>query len=84
MIKLTDYSDAPYIAMCQNYYGRGFTVEEAKQHMVSQGGNLESYFVKRLPEGATEVMVDFMGQIHWTWAEGADRDALPEMVEDHV
>lgn len=54
------------------YYGKGNTVEEAKQAMRRQGGSLSRYVVFRLPEHSVNAYVDDFGVIHWMWPEGYD------------
>lgn len=78
---MTDYTTAPFLAVCPNYFGKGFTIEEAKTNLKGQGGSLGQYVVYRLPEGTTGGQIDQMGNLRWKWAEGADRSAKAEIVE---
>jgi hypothetical protein len=81
------YDEAPYIAVCPSeagyggYYGKGYTVEEAKANLKGAGGSLTRYLVYRLPEGATAGYVDDWGGFCWTWKDDApDKNAVGETV----
>jgi hypothetical protein len=86
MTSSTDYTTAPYLAVAPNYYGRGFTIEEAKANLKATGGKVTQYAVYRMPKGATNAAVDDFGMIVWKWSEehlershpGEDRQ--PEIV----
>lgn len=78
---MTDYTNATHIAICPNYFGKGFSVEECKANMKAQGGSLESYYVLELPAGAEGAFVTDVGNLQWRWADGADTSAEPKMVE---
>jgi len=76
-----------FICLIPNYWGWGATVQEAVvrcraackgRESVAKGKRL----VVQLPVGATDVWVDDMGAIRWTWAEGADRTASTVNVEE--
>lgn len=54
------------------YYGKGNTVDEAKEEMKRQGGTLKAYVVFRLPEHSVNAFVDDIGQIRWMWPDGYD------------
>lgn len=58
-----------YVAMSPNYWGKGETPEAAKRELRAAGGTLSRYVLYRLPDGATDVGVDGMGQIRWLWDE---------------
>jgi hypothetical protein len=76
----TDYSTAPYLVIAPNYFGRGFTVDEAKKNLRGQGGTLAVHVVYRLPEGALNAHTDDWGNLRWTWADGADTTGKAEIV----
>jgi hypothetical protein len=74
-----------FIVMVPNHWGWGETIAEAAVRCrdrgrvsVRQGKRL----VVQLPPGATDVWVDQMGAIRWTWAEGADRTAQTVTIEE--
>lgn len=79
----------PYVAHSirggNGYWGTGQTVEEAKRRCKEKGGNLNNVTVYRLPDGATNPMVDVWG-IHWVWADpeamaAAEESGMTEAVE---
>lgn len=63
-------------------WGRGFTREEAIANMKGAGYRKSGKAVLYImPEGAENPTVDNLGAVHWTWAEGADREAKPERID---
>lgn len=71
-MKYIAISPGPYTG--SGYYGLGETVDEAKANCKAQGGRLTHYVVKQLPDGATDVGVDSIGQITWKWEPGYDAE----------
>ncbi len=72
------------IAMVPGYWGKGATLDEAKDNARKAGarGRLNGqWLVKQLPEGAVDVYVDEMGNINWFWLKGADQEARPVVLE---
>jgi hypothetical protein len=76
-----------FICMIYHYWGWGETAAEAVvrcraackgRESVAKGKRL----VLQLPPGATDVWVDDMGGIRWTWAEGADRTGSTVTIEE--
>jgi hypothetical protein len=75
-----------FICMIAHYWGWGATAQEAivrcraackGQYSVAKGKRL----VLQMPAGATDIWVDQMGAIRWTWADGADATAEIVTVE---
>jgi hypothetical protein len=62
------------------YWGTGDTIDDAKKALKGAGGRLDRYVVYRMPAGATEVHVDGLGRMAWTWTDGADTEVKPEIV----
>ena len=56
-----------YVCFYPNKWGRGTTVEEAKKAARKAGGRGTEWYIKLLPEDVTEVYVDGMGGICWSW-----------------
>lgn len=76
-----------FIAIVPNYWGWGETAAEAiVRCRAAARGNVSVAKGKRLviqlPPGATDVFVDQMGAIRWTWADGADRNGQTVTVEE--
>ncbi len=70
-----------YIAMVQHYWGKGLSIEEAKRQCRQAGGARgKDCAVYKLPEGARGVHVNMMGNICWSWDEGADKTKNVETV----
>jgi hypothetical protein len=61
-----------YVALAPHYWGKGPTIGKAKANLKAAGGMLTRYVVLQLPDGAQDAYVDQMGNVHWTWAQGAD------------
>ena len=65
-------ANEPYIAICQYYWGRGGTPDEAIKGMVEAGGTKEKYVVKKCPDFAEKPWVDGMGYMQADLREGVD------------
>lgn len=74
-----------FIAMTQNYWGKGATVEAAKKACKKAGSSeritSKKWLVKLMPEGVTEAWVDYMGCMLWRFAQGADDTKVPITIE---
>ena len=75
-----------YVAMIYGFWGWGATVAEAVARLRKANRGRDSIakgkrLVIQLPAGATDVWVDDLGGIRWTWAEGADRTAGTVTIE---
>jgi len=74
--------DTWYIAVSRCYWGRGHTIEEAKEQLFKQGATRrEPRIVKKLPDGAVDPWVDDTGCIRWDWTDGGSRIGQCEIVE---
>lgn len=79
MTDTTTTESERYLAICpgpytgSGYFGKGATVDEAKQNAKNHGGKLNRFIVYRMPDGATNVQVDDLGQVRWRW----DREDHP-------
>ena len=75
-----------FVCFVPNYWGWGATVAEAVARCRKATRGHESTakgkrLVIQLPAGATDVWVDQMGALRWTWADGADKTAQTVTVE---
>lgn len=68
-----------YICMTPEHWGRGDTVEAAKNTTRKHGGRLTQYVVYKLPDEAIDPFVDDLGQIHWTWPEDYDGPRIVDL-----
>ncbi len=60
-------TDTTYIALAENYWGKGFSIDTAKSTCRCAGN--PPLVVKKLPIGAYNVHVDEMGNICWNEIE---------------
>lgn len=67
-----------YVCLYPHCWGRGNTPEEAKQAARKAGGRGTEWYIKLLPEDVTEVYVDGMGGICWSWPKGWSEDQYAE------
>ena len=67
-------TDEWYVAICQYYWGRGNTPEDAVKEMVKAGGNKKKYVVKKCPDFCEEPWVDGMGYVRADFREGVERE----------
>lgn len=83
MAKDKDYTKATHLAVAPGYYGRGFSIAEAKASLKAQGASLAQYVIFKMPPGAENPRVNGFGTVEWTWAKGADTGGSAEVVAKH-
>lgn len=64
-----------FVAVTQNFWGVGPSVEAAEREMRKAGASVThlkrcGYVVKQLPDGATAAGVDDFGGVFWEGAQG--------------
>lgn len=69
-----------FVVIAGHYWGRGDSLDKAKDACRNVGGKLTRYVAYRLPMGASDPYVSGMGQLCWTWEPAADRSAEPTIV----